>query len=361
MNIRTFCAPSVEAALAQVRRELGEEAVILSSRELPFSAAAQRYEVMAARESAPGRRSAASAPALPPRNSGAFSAAEALRPPGGARAAAPARPAAAATGEAPDQATRLLELQLARQEVDPTLAHELARRLRGSGPGGAPAGLARMLTAGGLVEEEAPDDRVTVLVGGTGVGKTTTLAKLAHRLRGAGRSPALLTCDTWRVAAVEQLAVFAELIGVPLAVAYTPREMAEAADRLLAEGHTLLVDTPGRAPRDAAGLAQLKEYLDALPARRTHLVAPAHLRGRDIEALVAAWRPLGFERVLLTKLDETTTCGSLLTLLIKAQCPATWITYGQNVPDDLSPARASELATLILEGALDVGVDLKFA
>lgn len=360
MNIRTFCAPSVEAALAQVRRELGDEAVILSSREVPFAAPATRCEVMAARESAPGRRPAFERAPLA-RAVESSRAAGSSRATGPTRTPTPTRGAPAATAEAPDQATCLLELQLTRQEVDPMLAHELARRLRGAGHGGAAAALARLLRAGGLVEEHAPRDRVTVVVGGTGVGKTTTLAKLAARLNAAGAAPALLTCDTWRVAAVEQLAVFADLLGVPLAVAYTPREMAEAADRLLAEGHTLLVDTPGRAPRDAAGLAQLKEYLDALPERRTHLVAPAHLRGRDIEALVAAWQPLGFERVLLTKLDETTTCGALLTLLIKAQRPATWITFGQNVPDDLSPARASELATLILEGVLDVGADLKFA
>lgn len=353
MNIRKFCAPSVEAALASVRRELGPEAVILTSREVPFAAAEMRFEVVAARDTSsrltPARRGTAGAARVAAPREMPF--------PGPVRAATrrdsepPAHRAGEGASAPVDQTQTLLERTLIRQEIDPIMARELARRMRASQGGGPRQALESLLSGGGLVGGDTLRlDGVTLLVGGTGVGKTTTLAKLAARAAAAGQSPGLLTCDTWRVAAVEQLNVFAELIGAPLQVAYTPEEMAAAATRLLAEGRPVLVDTPGRSPHDPRGLAELQRYAAALPAHSTHLVVPATIKGGDVAALLAAFQPMRPDRILLTKLDETSTGGSVLSLLVKARTPASYLTYGQNVPDDLAPACASALASFILEG-----------
>lgn len=361
MNIRKFCAPSVEAALAAVRRELGPEAVILSTREVPFAVGDGRFEVTAARDttsSRPRGGTATVARVAGPR--------EMHFPPPNPRSQASARPAprpeAAPAASPVDQTQTLLERTLIRREIDPTLARELARRMRGSQGGGPRQALESLLTAAGLVARDTLSLKgVTLLVGGTGVGKTTTLAKLAARAAATGPAPALLTCDTWRVAAVEQLTVFAELIGSPLRVAYTPEEMAETAAAFHAEGRPVLVDTPGRSPRDARGIADLVRFADALPEHRTHLVVPATIKGGDVTALLEAFLPFRPDRLLVTKLDETTTGGPVLSLLVKARTPASYVTFGQNVPDDLAPARPRGLAAFILEGETHVASERQSA
>ncbi len=349
MNVKTFCAPSVLEALAGIRREMGPDAVILSTVESPLSVA-RRFEVTAAVEP---RRAVAPAFAGDPRGGSRLPAGPAQSR-GAVAAGAPfATPAA-------ERSDGALVRRLLDQDVDETLAAALASRVAGSRD--PEAGLAALLRS---MVKPAPAPRkngVTVLVGGTGVGKTTTLAKLAAGpLAAAGLSPAFVTCDTWRVAAVEQLAVFADVLEIPFAAAYTPEELAGEVARLREAGHHVLVDTPGRSLRDTAGLRQLQEFVTAVGGRTTHLVVPGTLKARDVAPLWRASEPFAVDHLIFSRLDETSSHGPVLSVLAKARRPVSWVTFGQNVPEDIAGAESLDPARLILDGEFDVRFDRKTA
>jgi len=198
---------------------------------------------------------------------------------------------------------------------------------------------------------------VEALIGPTGVGKTTTIAKLAavHKLR-YGRRVGLITADTYRIAAVEQLRTYAGIIGIPLEVVLTPDEMSTAVERLSA-CDVVLIDTPGRSPRDGARLDELRAFLGAAsPAVscpvRTHLVVSAIASTGVLRSVTERFAPLGADGVLVTKLDEADTLGVLCHAAELTGLPFTSITTGQEVPDHIEPARAERLARLVLKGGL---------
>lgn len=192
--------------------------------------------------------------------------------------------------------------------------------------------------------------RVVALVGATGVGKTTTIAKLAatFKLR-HGRRVGLVTADTYRIAAVDQLRTYAEIISLPLKVAMSPGEMQRAVDSL-ENADIILVDTAGRSPSDSARLGELGEFLDAAKPTETHLVLSAtadqRVQLRTAEKF-AAFNP---DRVILTKLDESDRHGPILNVLTKLGLPLSFVTTGQEVPDHIEQARADKLARLVLDG-----------
>lgn len=194
---------------------------------------------------------------------------------------------------------------------------------------------------------------VLALVGPTGAGKTTTIAKLAAHPRAFGeRSVGLLTIDTYRVGAVEQLAIVADLAGLPLEVAYGPGEVEEAMRRL-AGCEVVLIDTPGRSPR----AEQLNSEWGALLAEarpdEVHLVLPAVLRGDIAEAVARSFAVNGPSHLLLTKIDEVPGEVGVADLAVAMGMPARWITDGQEIPTDLRPAAPRILASLGLSPAAD--------
>jgi flagellar biosynthesis protein FlhF len=196
--------------------------------------------------------------------------------------------------------------------------------------------------------------RVVALVGPTGVGKTTTLAKLAARAaRERGERVVLVTVDTWRIAGVEQLRAFAELIGAPCEVAFTPHAL-EAILEKHAGADRIFVDTSGRGPRDAPAIDALRRTL-AGRGIACALCLPAALRRVDAEAVLAACAALAPTAAILTKWDETRVPGEALATLILAGLPLAHVTTGQSVPDDLFPAEAHALAAVAfdLQGAPD--------
>lgn len=194
---------------------------------------------------------------------------------------------------------------------------------------------------------------VLALVGPTGAGKTTTIAKLAAHPRAFGeRSVGLLTIDTYRVGAVEQLAIVADLAGLPLEVAYGPGEVEEAMRRL-AGCEVVLIDTPGRSPQ----AEQLNSEWGALLAEarpdEVHLVLPAVLRGDIAEAVARSFAVHGPSHLLLTKIDEVPGEVGVADLAVTMGMPARWITDGQEIPTDLRPAAPRILASLGLSPAAD--------
>ncbi len=199
------------------------------------------------------------------------------------------------------------------------------------------------------------------LVGPTGVGKTTTIAKLAanFRLR-EHRRVGLITVDTYRVAAVEQLRTYAEIMDLPMEVVSTPREMIAAVARL-ADQDVVLIDTAGHSPRDAVQLQQLKSMLAEAQADEIHLVISAVSSTSHLQQIVHRFRPLGATSVVITKLDEATGLGNLLPVLRASDLPVSYLTCGQSVPDDIVVADKQKLAACPAGPAADRVADLGHA
>lgn len=197
-----------------------------------------------------------------------------------------------------------------------------------------------------------PDGRplTIALVGPTGVGKTTTLAKLAaaYKLR-QGKSVALITADTYRIAAVDQLRTYANIIGLPLKVAMTPEEMNAACDAC-AGLDVLLIDTAGRSQHDRTRLAELRAFIAAARPHETHLALAATASEAVLADAAERFQPLGPDRVIFTKLDEAVTFGPLVNALSRTGLRASFITTGQEVPDQIEVAAPDRLARAVLDG-----------
>lgn len=179
--------------------------------------------------------------------------------------------------------------------------------------------------------------KVVAFVGPTGVGKTTTLAKLAARFAIAEKvAVGLVSADSHRLAAAEQLRTYAEVLGVPMRVANNPREMAEAV-RSFQDQDLVLVDTGGRSHQNALQLAELREVLAAARPDETHLVLSLSSDPETALRQAEAFRAVGVDKVLLTKRDEAERLGLVVNLAYKGYRPFSYVTTGQRVPEDIEP------------------------
>lgn len=190
--------------------------------------------------------------------------------------------------------------------------------------------------------------RTVALVGPTGVGKTTTIAKLAanFRLRDKLRV-GFITVDTYRIAAVEQLRTYAEIIDLPMEVVSTPREMRDAVCRL-ADLDLILIDTAGRNPGDEVRIQELKSLLAEAAADEVHLVLSSVGSPKSLVKTARLFAPVGTNALLLTKTDEAMSLGNVLPVARECDLPMSYLTNGQNVPDDIRPVKRDWLAKAIL-------------
>ena len=203
-----------------------------------------------------------------------------------------------------------------------------------------------------LTETEASFNKrkVVCLIGATGAGKTTMAARLAARatqLR--GRSVAWACADTLRAGAIAQARVYAETLKLPLRVVYTPGELAQAVEAE-SQADLILVDLPGCNPRRENAVVELGAFLAALPERATYWVAPATAKDADLADALAAFHPFRLTGLIITKLDETATYGSVYNVAWQSRLPLAYFTTGPRVLDELLPAAPEKLAAAIIEG-----------
>ncbi len=186
------------------------------------------------------------------------------------------------------------------------------------------------------------------LVGPTGVGKTTTIAKLAANMTFAEqKNVALITLDTYRVAAVEQLRTFAEIMDIAISVAYTPAELRDAVEQF-AYNDYIFVDTAGRSPYNFEHLEELQQCIAMVRPQEVVLVLSLTTPSSDLINIYEKFSPIGIDKLIFTKLDETRTYGQMLNTVYEVKKPIAYITNGQNVPDDIIIPDTWDLAQMIL-------------
>lgn len=194
--------------------------------------------------------------------------------------------------------------------------------------------------------------RYVFFIGPTGVGKTTTIAKLAYSLLEQKKAKvALLAADTYRIAAVDQLRTYAEIMNIPLYVIYSETELAEQKEELQ-KYDVILVDTAGRSHRNREQRDDIERLIRSVPAeaREVYLVLSATTKYRDLVKIAEAYSEIAEYRLIFTKLDETDTIGNIFNIKMLTGAPLSYATNGQNVPDDISKIDSQNVARQLLGG-----------
>jgi len=187
------------------------------------------------------------------------------------------------------------------------------------------------------------------LVGPTGVGKTTTVAKLAaNYLSRVSPRIALVTVDNYRIAAVEQLKVYAEIMNIPLEVVNAPEEISSKLARH-EDKDLVLVDTAGRSPQDEASLRELSSFLSPEIGVENHLLLSASTKEQDMQRNIRSFQALGLNGLVFTKMDECEDYGALFNIHFRNEFPLSYFTIGQKVPEDLVAAEGRYLAERIID------------
>ena len=190
--------------------------------------------------------------------------------------------------------------------------------------------------------------RTLALIGPTGVGKTTTIAKLAANFKLKQKlNVSLVTLDTYRIAAVDQLNTYADIIGVPLHVVARPEQMIDAIQRC-AGSDVVLIDTAGRSQRDDPKLEQLDSLIRSARPHETHLVLSSTCTQSVLLDTIERFSRIPTDRIIFTKLDEAVTFGVILNVVRKVNKRLSFVTTGQEVPHHIESGRPSRLAALLL-------------
>lgn len=361
---RTFQAGTVAEALDIVQRELGPEALVVSVRQVAGGAGWQvwrkpRVEVVAMPTVKGGK---VAAPELP-----ALNEAEPIVAPTMPEVSKPIEAAPSPIAAGPAYSGPLLDVQrtlsahgLAEELIQKVTANcaatlspralEDRARVREHISRQLEAGL-RIWPSTALTTTAIPGKgpKIVCVVGASGSGKTTTLGKIAaHHTRAEKLRVAWISADTIRAGAMAQARVYADALKLPFRVVYSGDDLARA---IVAEKDTdlILVDTPSCNPQRKADVIELLQLLSAVPGRHTYLTAPATAKDADLADMCAAFGTLDLKGLLLTKLDETSTLGSVVNLAWRSRLPMVYFTTGPGALDELHPASAGALVSGLMQ------------
>lgn len=200
-----------------------------------------------------------------------------------------------------------------------------------------------------LSKQILPHTRVVHFVGPTGVGKTTTIAKLAaEQVLKHQRKVGFITSDTYRIAAIEQLKTYATILNVPIEVVFSPQDLSKAFHNL-AECDVIFMDTAGRNFRNEMYVSELNSLLKTQGNSETILVLSLTTKYRDMKAITNNFNKFKLDKVLFTKMDETDSYGSIINVVHEFSLQLSYITNGQSVPDDITEMNEWQIIDLLLE------------
>jgi flagellar biosynthesis protein FlhF len=374
MQIRRFEGKDMQDALRQVKEVLGPEAIILSTKTLKKGAPPFRWsqrasiEVVAAIDRDAPPLSPGSRGEMPPRSEvgGGIPPASgsaprhagsdftcwdpaALSGPGGSSPSP-------SDSQGPGEESHLIQKILS-TGIRPEFVHSLVREIqtvRDDLKGWSLPEVYRRLLSWKVMEsvEVAPPSgggrKIWAMIGPTGVGKTTTLAKLAAYFSlKVTPKVTLITIDTYRIGATEHLKTYARILRLPVEIAENRGEL-----RQIIEKHSqqdlLLIDTAGSSPSLAGQIEQLKEFLTCHPHIENHLLLSATTKDRDLDLIVQRFSVLPIQSYIFTKIDETGDYAPILNQILRNRRPLSYLTNGQRVPEDIESASKVRVANLVL-------------
>jgi flagellar biosynthesis protein FlhF len=331
MHVKRYRKATVREALRAVREELGADALVLNTELVPSSGWRGWLGAREVQVTAGGQQDV-----------------PAIRPPVPERRRTDT-PVAMATGRESIVA-RLVAGGVERGLAEQVAAAMPAAECRGASLATLTRALSEHLTCAVAADELFA--RVEVFVGPPGVGKTTTIAKIAAQTRAReGRAVGMVAADAFRAGAIEQLRVYADVIGAPFKVARSPEELDKA---LTSSRQSLLVDTAGRSPSDG-GVRELLRLVGRRRGVRTHLVIAADTSAASARRIFDTYQDARPDRLVVTKLDEAESISPLLGIAIERGLPISYLTAGQRVPEDLERASAMALAGAVLRDPLQYG------
>ncbi len=209
--------------------------------------------------------------------------------------------------------------------------------------------LATQITCSGDNGEDATGGRKVMLLGPTGVGKTTTIAKLAAiKALWEHKRVLLLTADTYRIAAVEQLKTYAKILGVPIEIIFDISSIPGVLNEH-DNADIILLDTAGRSQRDKKNMELFESIYNSFMPDAVHLVLAANMKYKDMLNVVEHIPNIPVTHLLFTKLDETVSYGSIFNIHQVMGCPVSFLTVGQNVPKDIETASGSRIADFLMK------------
>ncbi len=203
-----------------------------------------------------------------------------------------------------------------------------------------------------LIEGERPEEKYIFFIGPTGVGKTTTIAKIASDLKiQKKKKVALITSDTYRIAAVEQLRTYANILGLPLKVIYSDEEMKKAQEEY-EDYDVVLIDTAGRSHKNVEQTEDIEKLINAVPeeCREVYLVLSATTKYKDLVKITETYAKITKFHLIFTKLDETCCIGNILNIKMLTDAALSYSTSGQTVPDDIEKINGQKIAKQLLGG-----------
>jgi flagellar biosynthesis protein FlhF len=379
MQIKRFEAKNMTAALRMIKGELGPEAVILSARSIRNGKGffgSMKYagvEVTAAIDTrqAPintGHSGAGQAASHQLLNAQSYPPNPAPQKDGNAPGGQPAhggsflkkrRPRHKVESSNP-RAFSFLYQQMLAQGVDRHLASEIIDEIKripasqnAMASGDITAHLQSILEDMGVRADRnalvTGKPHLVALIGPTGVGKTTTIAKLAAlQTNRCQRQVAVISIDNYGIAANEQLKSYARIIGIPLETAVNPAELKRAI-KTHRPKDLIFIDTPGLNPNDAHQIRELESYFTKLPELQKHLVVSVATKEKDLRKILQVFQKVDVQRLLFTKIDESKTYGNMLNALIRTNLPLSFLSCGRRVPDDIEAGSIQKLVDLIFQ------------